>query len=121
MPKDKPGTYTIHIKGEWSLEDLFVFARTFEQVYFLIYSLMPEHNEAALERIHHAYHAFPWQGGYSAVNFYDELRYATPERERPQIASIQYGSPGWFEILSRGLVWRRFPLRLQSHTRYRTS
>lgn len=91
-------TYTIHLDGDWSLEDLYVFPRAFEQVYFLVYSLMPERDEDALERIHHAYSAFPWRGGYSAVNFYNQLKYVTPKPDRPQIASIHYASPGWLEV-----------------------
>ena len=98
MAISQPDTYTIHIEGKWSLEDLYVFLCAFEQVYFLVHSLMPEHDDAAPERIRHAYHAYPWQGGYSAVNFYNALMYVTPKRDRPQIASIHYGSPGWFEI-----------------------
>lgn len=91
-------TYTIHIEGKWSLEDLYVFPRTFEQVYFMVYSLSPEHDDFTGERIQHTYEAFPWQGGYSAVGFYNQLKSMTPKRERPQIASIHYGSPGWIEL-----------------------
>lgn len=93
-----PGTYTIDIGGEWSLEDLYVFPRTYEQVYFLIYSLLPAHYDLDVERIEHAYRAFPWQGGYSAVNFYNHLKYVTPPRERPQVILINYSSPGWLEL-----------------------
>jgi hypothetical protein len=96
--RDTNETYTVHIAGEWSLEDLYVFPRTFEQVYFLVYSLLPDLDELAIERIDHAYRKFPWQGGYSAVNFYNQLKYATPKQDRPQIASIRYESPGWIEI-----------------------
>ncbi len=98
MPSTQSETYTIHIEGEWSLEDLYVFPRAFEQVYFLVYSLMPERDEDSLERIHHAYRAFPWRGGYSAVNFYNQLKFVTPKKDRPQIASIHYASPGWLEV-----------------------
>jgi hypothetical protein len=98
MPRRNPETYTIQIEGQWSLEDLYVLPRAFEQVYFLVYSLIVEHDELRLDRIQHTYEAFPWQGGYSAVNFYNQLKYITPKRERPQIASIQYASPGWIEL-----------------------
>jgi len=98
MTSTQAETYTIHIEGDWSLEDLYVFPRAFEQVYFLVYSLMPERDEDALERIHHAYSALPWRGGYSAVNFYNQLKYVTPKPDRPQIVSIHYASPGWLEV-----------------------
>jgi len=91
-------TYSIHIEGRWSLEDLYIFPRAYEQVYFLIHSLQEELDEAAMERVTSAYQAFPWQGGYSAVNFYNQLKRITPKEERPEIASISYASPGWIEI-----------------------
>jgi hypothetical protein len=90
--------YVIDISGEWSLEDLYVFPRAFEQVYFLIYSLSENIGEEEIERIRHAYEAFPWRGGYSAVGFYDQLKFTTPRRDRPQIRGIEYHSPGWIEL-----------------------
>ena len=97
-PDRQPGVYTIEIDGEWSLEDLYIFPRTFEQVYFLIYSLFPDHDEYDLERIRNAYSAFPWRGGYSAVSFYNTLKYIVPRARRPQLVSINYSSPGLMEI-----------------------
>jgi hypothetical protein len=102
-----PGSYTIHIEGDWTLQDLYVFPRTFEQVYFLIYSLISEHGDDALKRIEHTYGAYPWKGGYSAVNFYDRLRFATPPEHRPRLASVSYASPGWIE-----LAWIAVPVAL---------
>lgn len=90
--------YKITIDGKWTLEDLYVFPRTYEQVYYLMYSLLPQEDEVALERIQRAYSVFPWQGGYSAVNFYNDLKYVLPKNQRPSIVSIYYSSPGWIEL-----------------------
>jgi hypothetical protein len=49
-------------------------------------------------RIAHAFSSLPWQGGYSAVSFYNQLKYLLPKRERPNIISIRYSSPGWIEL-----------------------
>ena len=92
------GSYKIYIDGEWSLEDLYIYPRTFEQIYFLLDSLFSEHDEDDSERVHHAFSAHPWYGGYSAVNFYNELKYITPPAKRPRIISIKYSSPGWIEL-----------------------
>jgi hypothetical protein len=94
------GSYTIHIDGRWSLEDLYVFARTFEQVYFAVEAILPATDEETNERIVRAFQIFPWQGGYSAVGFYNQLKLATPAKRRPVIASIRYSSPGWLELLA---------------------
>lgn len=90
--------YKIPIDEKWSLEDLYLFSRTYEQVYFLIYSLLPHEDEEIQEKIGYAYSAYPWKGGYSAVNFYNKLKFTTPRKQRPQILSMQYSSPGWIEL-----------------------
>lgn len=93
------GNYIIYLDGEWSLEDLYVFPHIFEQIYFLTFSLLPNHDEFTLERINYAYRAFPWRGdGYSAANFYNQLKYIIPIGQRPQLISINYASPGLLEI-----------------------
>jgi len=90
--------HKIYIDGKWDLEDLYVFPHTYEQVYFLIYSLLPHEDEEIQEKIKYAYSKFPWRGGYSAVNFYSKLKDTTPKKERPQVLSLQYASPGWIEL-----------------------
>ena len=91
-------TYSIHIDGDWTLEDLYIFPHTFEQVYFVVQSLEADFDEFDRERIDHAYSSMPWRGGYSAVVFYNQLRYIAARRNRPTIVSIKYASPGWFEL-----------------------
>lgn len=92
------GNYQIRMDGRWTLDDLYRFPRTYEQVYFALDALVPSETHADEERVARAFQAFPWQGGYSAVNFYNQLKFATPSEIRPRIASIQYASPGWLEL-----------------------
>ncbi len=95
---DQQQTYTIHIDGRWSLEDLYVFPRNYEQVYFALEAVLPASDSATNDRIMRAFSSFPWQGGYSAVNFYNQLKYATSAKRRPVVASMKYQSPGWIEV-----------------------
>jgi hypothetical protein len=88
------GTYPIHMDGRWTLEDLYKFPRTYEQAYFALDALTPSESQVDFDRVERAFRAFPWQGGYSAVNFYNQLKYATPIGARPEVLSIQYASPG---------------------------
>jgi hypothetical protein len=88
------GAYPIHMDGRWTLEDLYKFPRTYEQAYFALDALIPSESQVDYERVDRAFKAFPWQGGYSAVNFYNQLKYATPIRARPEVVSIHYASPG---------------------------
>lgn len=96
MPTEE--SYTILIDGRWTLEDLYVFPRAFEQVYFAVEALGVPLDQETDERISHAFQAYPWQGGYSAVNFYNQLKYATKKKQRPSIKSLKYSSPGWIEL-----------------------
>ncbi len=98
--KNKSGHYLIEIDGRWSLEDLYIFPRTFEQVYFAYqsFAIYGSDSEEFPDGMSSAYEAFPWAGGYSAVNFYDRLKFGTPRQYRPRVVSMSYGSPGWFEL-----------------------
>jgi hypothetical protein len=91
-------SYKIPIDGDWMLEDLYTFPKAYEQVYYLYYSLLSHEDSNAKELIQYAYSKYPWSGGYSAVNFYNKLKYTIPKKNRPTIISIQYASPGWIEL-----------------------
>lgn len=91
--------YRIPIDGRWSLEDLYVFPRAYEQVYFAFEAVAPMQSDAAEQRIRRAFAAYPWQGGYSAVSFNNQLKYATPPQNRPTIQRFQYSSPGVIDLL----------------------
>ena len=90
--------YQIPIGGEWTLEDLYVFPRAYEQCYFMYLALLSDAPEFEDDRVIHAYEAFPWQGGYSAVNFYNQLKWAVPRKRRPRVTRIEYSSPGVIEL-----------------------
>lgn len=90
--------YRIPIDGDWSLEDLYVFPRAYEQCYFAYLALAATPPSADDDRIARAYEAFPWQGGYSAVDFYNQLKWSVTKRKRPTIIRIRYGSPGVIEL-----------------------
>ncbi len=64
-------------------------------------ALLPDAWEYEAERIARAYETFPWQGGYSAVGFYNQLKWAVPKTKRPRVRRIEYSSPGLIEL---GLV-----------------
>lgn len=83
---------------DWTLEDLYVFPRTFEQCYTFIYCLdsdLPSRDKVAIDN---AFSNYPWAGGYSYVNFYQILRTRIPPKSRPKLRSIHKASPGWIEL-----------------------
>jgi hypothetical protein len=87
--------YRISLDLQWDLDDLHIFPHTYSQVYYFRYSVYPHDDENTIDRIKYAYSQYPWKGGYSAVNFYNRLKYTIPKKQRPQIVSIQMASPGW--------------------------
>ena len=60
----------LHIDERWELTDLNMLTRVYIQVYGLLYSLDVAYKE---EEIKYIYRKYPWRGGYSAVNFYQNL------------------------------------------------
>lgn len=93
-------SYKIGMDGDWSLEDLYVFPHTYIHVYSFLYSFLRpiEDFDDEDDRLVITYSAHPWRGGYSAVNFYNNLKYIVEPKYRPKIKSIRYASPGWLEL-----------------------
>jgi len=93
-------TYKIGMDGDWSLEDLYVFPHTYIHVYSFLYSFLRpiENFDDEDDRIVITYSAHPWRGGYSTVNFYNNLKYIVEPKHRPKVKSIQFASPGWLEL-----------------------
>jgi len=87
----------LYINGRWELTDLNILTRVYIQVYGLIYSLDVA-DDYVEEEIQYIYGKYPWRGGYSAVNFYQNLFSKMPREYRPRIESIQYASPGFIEL-----------------------
>ncbi|MCC5086435.1 hypothetical protein [Xanthomonas campestris] len=86
------------LDGRWDLEDLSEMTREYVQLYGFAYSLMSELPSARREEIDYIYGKFPWQGGYSTVNFFNQIFHKIPQRLRPQLKRIQYASPGFIEL-----------------------
>ena len=88
--------YAIPLDGEWTLKDFTDFFHLYGEVYSLCFLLttapnLPDRFAAALVR-------YPWKGGYSAVNFYDDIYGMLGRANRPGVKSIRYASPGLLEL-----------------------
>ncbi|WP_457798915.1 hypothetical protein [Methylocystis sp. S23] len=92
------GRYRINLNDDWSLEDLYRFPRAYEQVYFFFVSLDRTLEAADRDRLVNAYRTYPWQGGYSAVSFFNQLKFSVKPKRRPQIIAMQKASPGWMDL-----------------------
>lgn len=92
------------LDGRWNLEELSETTRDYTQLYGFAYSLLADLPSARQAEIDYIYGKFPWQGGYSTVNFFNQLFHKIPHKLRPEVARIQYASPGFIELSELLLV-----------------
>ncbi len=86
------------LDGRWDLEELSDTTKDYIQLYGFAYSLLPDLPVARKEEIDYIYGKFPWRGGYSTVNFFNQLFHKIPPKLRPEVQRIQYASPGFIEL-----------------------
>ena len=99
-----PTKTKLRLDGRWSLEELSEATKDYTQLYGFAYSLLPDLPSARREEIDHIYGKFPWRGGYSTVNFFNQLFHKIPPKLRPEVQRIQYASPGFIELTELLLV-----------------
>lgn len=86
------------LDGKWELEELSDTIKEYIQLYGFAYSLIPNLPTGKNADIEYIYAKFPWRGGYSTVNFFNNLFHKIPKDLRPQVLRIQYASPGFIEL-----------------------
>ena len=94
----------LRLDGRWNLEELSEATRDYTQLYGFAYSLLADLPIARREEIDYIYGKFLWRGGYSTVNFFDQLFHKIPPNLRPEVERIQYASPGFIELSELLLV-----------------
>jgi len=91
--------YKIQLDGSWTLPDFTVFTRVFNQAYSIILVIEYDGELLNAERRLSAFTSHAWRGaGFSAANFYQEVRATVPRALRPRIQAIQYASPGYMDL-----------------------
>ena len=94
----QPTKTKLRLDGRWNLEELSEATKDYTQLYGFAYSLLPDLPSARREEIDYIYGKFPWRGGYSTVNFFNQLFHKIPPKLRPEVERIQYASPGFIEL-----------------------
>ena len=100
----QPTKTKVRLDGRWNLEELSEATKDYTQLYGFAYSLLADLPTARREEIDYIYGKFPWRGGYSTVNFFNQLFHKIPPQLRPEVARIQYASPGFIELSELLLV-----------------
>jgi flagellin-specific chaperone FliS len=88
-----PSNFSIQIDSEWYFDDFSELERKFSQVYSFIYSLI-KLNTGSVNKMQAVYKQFPWKGGFSSVNFFEQIRTAIPSYHEVRVSKLQYASPG---------------------------
>lgn len=89
---------------DWTLEDLAVVSKSYNQLYAFSYSLLPHLPASRKREVITAYANLPWRGGYSTVNFFFHVFHHIPSDSRPQVTRITYASPGFIELAAIAAV-----------------
>ncbi len=92
-------SYKVELDGRWTLQDFGSFSQVFTQAYSILLAIEEGETFIDEDRLSHAFTGHAWRGaGFSAANFYREVRQSIPKEIRPTIESIQYSSPGCMEL-----------------------
>ncbi|MGF6526056.1 hypothetical protein [Variovorax sp. PvP013] len=95
---------TVHIDGRWGIEDLRKFSDLVQDAYAFVYALSGAGATSTKQRMGELFRKYPWRGGFSSVNFFDDLYKIIPSPNRAQVREIQYASPGFIKLKMDGEV-----------------
>lgn len=88
----------VHIDGRWGIEDLRRFSDLVQDAYAFVYALSGKGSGSTKQQMSMLFRKYPWRGGFSSVNFFDDLYKLIPESERAEVKRITYASPGTIEL-----------------------
>lgn len=93
---EQTSSYMLGLDNQLFINDLSQIPKTFEQLYSFHYGL--EHLGRVSVRDVMRKLMGNWTGGFSAVNIFSGLKSLIPAIHRPEVASLQYNSPGHIEL-----------------------
>lgn len=92
-----PAIFEIPIGGNWFLQDITGFSKSYTRIYSFLYCTQPRFVTNLTEKVKR-YLKSPWKGGYSRVNFFDALHRQIPSIHDMRVAGYRYNSPGEIKI-----------------------
>lgn len=101
--KQPPCVHEIAIDGQWKMGEFQEFYSRYSDIYVLQEALRTVMNspvDSVPVNYLSAFRGKPFRGGSSYVSFFNDLKDALPYHERPQLAAVQWASPG--EIAVKG-------------------
>ena len=89
------GEITIELDKRWALYEFSIFSKEYVQLYNFFYVLKAIEEE---EKFFVDFSTYPWEGGYSVVNFFRRLDSYVIEEHELKVNKIRYESPGFIEL-----------------------
>ncbi|MBN1974871.1 MAG: hypothetical protein JW787_14620 [Sedimentisphaerales bacterium] len=89
------GNITISLDNRWELNDFATFTKEYVDLYSFYYTLAFVQNDIKSQT---TFTSYPWEGGYSVVNFFQKTYGLIRRGHRLRIIKIQYSSPGVIEL-----------------------
>jgi hypothetical protein len=94
----------VNIDGRWGISDLRKFSDLVQDAYSFVYALSERGSRVTQNHIESLFVRYPWRGGFSSVNFFDNLYSIIPPEDRADIRTIAYASPGEITLKLDGSV-----------------
>lgn len=92
----------VAIDGQWDIPDFGAFSERTSECYSFLYSIDALKSSATQPARHtrflEEFKKYPWKGGGSPLNFYNDLYSYLPANDRLAVQKIKYASPGHIEI-----------------------
>ncbi|MEJ1384149.1 MAG: hypothetical protein RPU34_10140 [Candidatus Sedimenticola sp. (ex Thyasira tokunagai)] len=95
---ETPSEYALNLDGKWFLEDLVLVPKLYSQLYSFVYTVINLKKDSVRSNAKKIFGNYPWRGGFSTVNFFNDLDRVIPSLHEPQVKSLQYASPGSIKL-----------------------
>ena len=89
------GTIIVNLDKRWELNDFATFTKEYVDLYSFYYTLASVELNSESKM---TFASYPWEGGYSVVNFFRKTYRLIRSDRRLRIIKIQYSSPGVIEL-----------------------
>ena len=111
---------TVDIDGQWDIPDFGIFSEKISQCYSFLYALnalgKPKDFPTARSNFNEIFARYPWKGGGSPLNFYNDLYGTLVADDRLAVKQIQYASPGQIDIQGKLAIFDEIKLVISSLT-----
>jgi hypothetical protein len=105
------GVFSIFLEGKWDIDEIPALLKDYSHVYALCFATGENSAAKVKDR--------PWQGGFSAMHFWHELRTRIPPDQRAGLRSVMYASPGFVQFSGQDNLLRSVAIGVRNFIAHR--